>query len=203
MLRNIITCTVLSCFIAAMAHAEIKPYIGLSGGLSLLSDSEITSGGFKAAETSFDTGYVFELAAGAQFGMDIDTIRSRIELALSQQGNDIDEIVDYTTGTSGPADGEVLATALMLNGYLDFPIQHGLTPYILAGIGGAHVDMDIDRDDVLAGQLGAGIGYALTDKLILDLKYKYFMTEKVALIGDIAKGTVAGHHVMVGLRYQF
>lgn len=200
-MRKYITLTVL-LVAAATVHAEITPYVSLSGGLSFLLDSEVTSSGVQAADVTYDEGYILEMAAGAKFGRDIHQYRIRTELALSYQNNEVDEVTDYQTSTTTSEDGTVTATALMLNGYLDIPTRSGITPYAMIGLGAAAVDLDVDRDEVFAGQVGCGLAYALTETLILDLKYKYFQTEKVDLLG-VANATASGHHVQAGLRIEF
>lgn len=131
------------------------------------------------------------------------------------------------TGTSADAVGgtadyraDMRATGLMANGYVDLATLAGFTPYIGAGVGATYVDWhDVSMSDV-AGTFGrdgedswrftyalmAGASYDLTDRLKLDVSYRY---------SDIADGTMftgAGergrddglsrHEVRAGLRFS-
>ena len=99
----------------------------------------------------------------------------------------------------------------MVNGYLDFENQTALTPYIGAGVGVAKVsanDISIggvalsDEDDtVFAYQLGVGIGYSVTESLIIDLAYKYFATEDPDFEGT--KAEYGSHNILFGVRINF
>ena len=191
----------------AAATIETVPYLSLSGGLSILEDTELAVQGVNVFELSFDEGYILEAAAGVTLDRGIDTLPVRVEVALSYQENDMDQITD-PLGVIGPPgaaysdDSTAGALALMLNGYLDFPTDYNIIPFVMAGIGGANIDFDVDDATVLAGQVGGGIGYALNERLILDLKYKYFFTEKFDVLG-VARTNAQGHQLQLGLRVQF
>jgi opacity protein-like surface antigen len=157
----------------------------------------ILGGGGGTAE--FDTGYVI---SGA-FGLAFDSIPIRTEIELSWQKNDLDKIkLDGLGSVSASDDQET--SAVMWNVYFDIKTDSDLTPYILAGIGAADVDDDIDT--LFAYQVGAGLGYALNENAILDLKYKYFMTEDFDDddgIYTVDFDGLAVHQVQFGIRYQF
>lgn len=188
-----------------MAQAAVSPYISLSGGLNFLQENDFSYdiGGFGSGTGSvdFDGGFVIEGAVGLAF----DNIPVRTEIELSVQQNDVDQFnFDGLGSTSG--DGSDQRTlAFMWNGYFDIKTDSSLTPYILAGIGGADLD-DEDIDTLFAFQLGAGVGYALNENVILDLKYKYFMTEDYEIVDGADKIEADGltsHQVQFGVRYQF
>ena len=70
------------------------------------------------------------------------------------------------------------------------------------GVGYANVDLDGDEDDsVFAYQVGAGIGYAVSDQATIDLKYRYFATEDPDFGGVDAE--VASHNIYLGIRVNF
>jgi opacity protein-like surface antigen len=115
------------------------------------------------------------------------------------------------------------ALLLLANAYVDLGTWHGITPYVGAGIGGAHVkwaDLINDDDDGTFRHEGgkgwrfayaamAGASYCLTDKALLDVGYRYSHIEGGRMFGystnagpGYDKGMNA-HEVRAGLRYQF
>ena len=186
----------------AVAQAAVSPYVSLSGGLNLLEDTDfdlppILGGGGGSAE--FDAGFVISGAVGLAF----DNVPVRTEIEISWQKNDLDKITYDRFQSESPNDDQK-TSALMWNGYFDIKTDSALTPYILAGIGAADVDDDIDT--LFAYQVGAGLGYALNENVILDLKYKYFMTEDFDDddgIYTVDFDGLAVHQVQMGIRYQF
>jgi opacity protein-like surface antigen len=177
----------------AIAQAKVSPYVSLSGGLNILEDIDF-DGRFSGGSAEFDPGFVI---AGA-FGLAFDNIPVRTELEVSWQKNDLDKINSFES------DGDQKTFAMMWNGYFDIKTGSALTPYILAGIGAADVDDDIDT--LFAYQVGAGLGYAVNENIILDLKYKYFMTEDFDDddgIYTVDFDGLAVHQVQMGIRYQF
>jgi opacity protein-like surface antigen len=121
------------------------------------------------------------------------------------------------------------AFLLLANAYVDLGTYSGFTPYIGAGIGGAHVKWDDLRntfpgvDDVHEGSenwrfafaLMAGASYCLTDKLTLDGGYRYTRVEGGRMFEEhspdgVSIGVGPGfddgfnlHEVRAGLRYNF
>ena len=93
-----------------------------------------------------------------------------------------------TPAASPPSDTSSWSAWLLLaNAYADLGTCYGFTPYIGAGIGGAHIDWD-DLHNTIAGvttvhegaddwrfawALMAGTAYCLTDNLKLDVGYRY------------------------------
>lgn len=102
--------------------------------------------------------------------------------------------------------GEASATTLLANAYLDLGTWYGVTPYVGAGLGGAHVS--------LSG-LGAGDGWGfawaamaggtvtLAPNWQLDLGYRYVRIENAALGGGLSGFSQSAHEVRLGVRYLF
>lgn len=102
--------------------------------------------------------------------------------------------------------GEASATTLLANAYLDLGTWYGVTPYVGAGLGGAHVS--------LSG-LGAGEGWGfawaamaggtvtLAPNWQLDLGYRYVRIENAGLGGGLSDFSQAAHEVRLGVRYLF
>ena len=120
---------------------------------------------------------------------------------------------------------------LLANAYLDLGTWHGITPYVGAGIGASrntiHNFTDINTPNAgaaygatksqwdLAWALHAGMGYQVTDRLTIDLAYRYLdMGDGVTgdLIAYDGTNTVynpmhfkdlTSHDVMLGIRWNF
>ncbi|MGP2490395.1 outer membrane protein [Mesorhizobium sp. PUT5] len=136
----------------------------------------------------------------------------------------------HTTGTCGSGEpctsndaSNFSAFLLLANAYADLGTWHGITPYVGAGIGGAHVKWDkLVNDDGdgsfehdgakgwrFAYALMAGASYCLTDRAKLDLGYR-FSHIKGGRMFEYTNGGGPGfdkgfnnHEVRAGLRYQF
>ncbi|WP_158587762.1 outer membrane protein, partial [Henriciella mobilis] len=94
------------------------------------------------------------------------------------------------------SDGKISVIDFMVNGLYDFMPESSFNPYVGAGVGISQVKAkafslraaDVggntstvngfsDEDAVLAYQFLAGIGYDITEQLILDIGYKYYTTD--------------------------
>jgi opacity protein-like surface antigen len=194
----------------ASAELELSPYLSLNGGLAYVNDVSI-----EGVEVSLDGGYVAEGAIGLKIDRGIHKHPIRTEIAFSYQKNDLNKLIDNSgyigvAGITYDAEGDATAIGLMFNVYGDFPLDNGLIPYLLAGVGGSYLEVDgaldslnLSKDLVVAGQVGGGLGYALTESLILDLRYQYLRTADFKIEDAPADFHVATHKVTVGLRFEF
>ena len=114
------------------------------------------------------------------------------------------------------------ALLLLANAYVDLGTWNGLTPYVGAGIGGAHVRWDDLENDANVGfavhkgsknwrfayALMAGASYCLTDNLMVDAGYRFSRIEGGRMFEYIGAGPgfdkgFNTHEVRAGLRYNF
>jgi len=144
----------------------------------------------------------------------------------------------YDTGSDGTIDGTNDYTGkkeeavFLVNAYYDFAgFSSWATPYIGAGVGAAWIKLSDFRDvNAMTGALGlsgdtetwniaaalyAGVGFQLSERLMLDVGYRFLYMgdasteDLVALDGSNATynplrfNNIMSHDVRVGLRYGF
>jgi len=213
-MKKIVFILVLSFFLVlpAISFGATGWYGSLNAGVGMAPDSDIDETapglGTISGELSYDTGYT----VGGAVGYMMEKFRGEGE--ISYQANDMDSISIPGLG-SASVNGDVSVLTFLVNGYLDFATGGPLTPYITAGIGYSKVDADIEGesedDNLFTYQLGAGIGYAMSEALTLDLRYRYLGFQDFESsyyepsLGTNVKDTVkiSSHNITVGLRFAF
>jgi len=194
-------------FFSAPVYSAEGLYMSGNIGFAMASDSDLTDSTVPGitVNTEFDTG----LAFGAALGYDFN--RFRVEGEISYQKNDIDKI--SAQGVFFDATGDAVALSFLINGYYDFINSSAFTPYVSAGAGFAQVefnDLNIsslgfsgskDEDTVFAYQIGIGVGYAVTEKVTIDVKYRYFGTEDSEY--DTTEAEFASNNFLFGMRINF
>ena len=191
--------------ISSIAYSAEGPYVGGTLGLAIPSDSEVS-----------DSGMTFDIAsdAGAAVGGAVGygfINNTRLEGEIAYQKNDLDKAT--LLGIDVPLTGDTSSLALLINGYFDFATESALTPFVSAGLGFAKVEINdfnvpgsglpgfSDDDTVFAYQLGAGFGYAVNEKVTVDVKYRYFATEDLEI--DTATVEYSSHNFLAGIRVKF
>ena len=210
MIRTLLiaSCCALPIFFSSFAYSADGPYLGAIVGVGWLSDSDVTDSTAPGMplELSYDSGLKFGAAIGYRF---LDNVR--IEGEVSYQQNDVDQTSVF--GVSLDSTGEAEGIALLVNGYYDFFNYSNFSFFLTGGLGYAKVEINdynipgsgvpnlSDDDSVFAYQVGLGIGYAVTDKVTLDAKYRYFATEDAEF--DTTEVEIASHDLLLGLRFNF
>jgi opacity protein-like surface antigen len=141
----------------------------------------------------------------------------RVEGEVAYQNNEVDRVGN----NSLPAeldDGEILSSmeasvlTFLLNGYIDFNYGSAFSWFFTGGFGFARIDGEMtvdgvtdDEDDtVFAYQLGVGTGYAVTETVTLDCKYRYLSTaEDFNFEGGDVEVASPSHNITVGIRVAF
>ncbi|WP_158767939.1 outer membrane beta-barrel protein [Terricaulis silvestris] len=138
----------------------------------------------------------------------------RFEGELAYRDNDLEENPPALT------EGEVQATSLMFNAYYDFNRGGRYEPYVGIGVGAAQLEAQAlfngandqfdEEDTVAAYQAMAGVAIGLSERLDLDIGYRYFVAPDAEFDGlqdSVVPTTYAADYthqaVTVGLRYQF
>jgi opacity protein-like surface antigen len=183
-----------------------KIYISANLGYAMAQNTDTTIGTSSGA-IEYESGFAGAAAVG--FGFDY----GRAEAEISYQRNEIDTI--SISGGKNESWGDIRNLALLFNGYLElFKIENVVTPYLTAGMGVAMVDIsglpvksgdsyptDSHNDTVFAYQFGAGVGYTVSEKLTIDLKYRYFQTSDLTFGNTVA--SYGSHNFYLGVRYTF
>jgi len=212
MKRNILLATSGVLLLAtSMAYGATGLYVNGNFGFAVPNDSDVTDSAYPedpSVKIKSDAG----IALGAAVGYNFGTFRFEGELAY--QGNDFDKKIFADTDETymNRISGDTSSTAWLINGYYDFVNKSAFTPFISAGLGMATIDLSITLpaednkrfsgdDTVFAWQVGAGVGYAINEKLTIDLKYRYFRTADVEI--DTLTVPYSSNNIYVGMRYTF
>lgn len=185
--------------LATPAMSADGPYFGLNVGVTSTVDSKVTDDTGFNGETSFESG----LAASGAFGYKIGM--GRIEGEIGYKSAEADKYSAYGFSSAANDEDKVSVLSLMANGYVDFNASPTVKPYIMGGLGLANISSEDNGDDqddtVFAYQVGLGVGFALNEKIILDLGYRYMGTSDPDFNGSEA--TYESHNVLAGLRFNF
>lgn len=174
------------------ASPSAFPYLAAWVGLVDTRDADFGAGGLEA-EVTFEHGYGGGVAAGYDFGP------ARLEIEGSYRRNSADRV--EFAGVKVDADGDLEIFTLLANVYADFNFGGTSTPYLGAGIGYADVELEDRDDDVLAGQLAAGVIFPVSSNVSVDLGYRFMMTEDPDFDG--VDFEVQQHTAMIGLQIRF
>lgn len=149
------------------------------------------------------------------YGIKSGAIRAEIEGNLfakaSNTYTDTEDDEEYSTKFS------VKHQSLMFNAYYDIDTGTRFTPYVGAGLGYAHLKAKVNDDEEsfsksannLAWQLGAGVSYAATDNISVDLGYRYTdygsLTRKYSDEEESGKMKIDSdaNEFYLGVRYAF
>ena len=200
MKKHLVLLVALATFLPLSSFAADAEglYVGGNLGMAILNDADTTTDSGVAVNIDSDLG----LALGAAVGYAFENIR--IEGEIAWQKNDLDKINIW--GRDLELEGDISSLAFLLNGYYDFKNSSAFTPFVTAGIGMARIDVDdmapsgrgmpaqSNHDTVFAFQLGFGVSYAVSDRISLDVKYRYF---------DTREDEYFSHNIYAGIRVFF
>ncbi|RXF75484.1 outer membrane protein [Hansschlegelia zhihuaiae] len=114
------------------------------------------------------------------------------------------------------------AVTIFANGYFDIATFNGFTPYVGGGVGAAYLDIDHyrsnsvgnpsykgDSDWNFAWNVTAGVGFQVSDNLVLDANYRFVdlgqvKTKSIPAAGSSGKvkvDDIQAHEFRVGFRY--
>lgn len=215
--------------VAAPAHArEGQVYVGVNGGISF--DDQVTvfidnarPDGLldNAAFADTKTGVDADVVIGYDFG----TFRLEAEGGYKRNGYDGLTVInsgilpgDLTvpSGTVVQNDSDLKIWSGMLNGLVEFGKDDGLQIFAGGGVGFANLSLPVkvagvgtlvdDDGTDFAWQLLAGARFAVSEKIDLGIKYRYFVADNFSLEAANRRPIVAdysAHSVLASLVYNF
>jgi len=197
-------CT-FALLLAGAANADGGFYLGGNAGIAYGSDID-----GKSPASSFTNKLDPGLSLGLEAGYGFETLRLEGELIHQKLGYDK---IQAPTGAYVPASGDMIGLSFLLNGYYDFAKESTLAPFVGVGLGLSKVEVDdlhaqgwtskLSVDDtVFTYQISAGVGYALTETVTIDGRYRYLATSDPEFEGDVVY-EFASHSVLIGIRFAF
>ena len=232
-MKKIILTSLAAMLVASGANAaEIRPYVSqkISYGDAEVYNLHLKGDATEAHGTNeHDWTVGSRTAVGAVYANEAikGAIRAELEFGFNAKSNF--DITNKDVPTE-KFNGEMSIFAYGLNFYYDFNAGKGIKPYLGAGTGFATVDYKLShalpggtgeisgegKDTAYMWNVFAGVSYALTANLDLDLGYRYtrygdFAADLTvsgtgtAADGDqfLATATLASHKITVGARYAF
>lgn len=198
-------CSMLLTVSTVAIAADGKGYVGISAGLFIPNESTMTDDVGDTAKATFKPGALFSGALGYAAG---NGLRMEAELAYRSGEMDKLKIMDL----EAKVDSDVSVTSLMANVYYDIKTGSFVTPYVGAGLGIAKVDVgkgtfrgvtlwESDDDTVMAYQIAAGVGFAVSQNVTIDLGYRFFGTQNAQF--EFTDAEVSSHNVTLGARFLF
>ena len=215
--------------LSATAGAAGNGYAFFGGGTNS-ADEEVVSFG-PAGNMRTDSGSSGTFWTGG-LGYALQT-NLRVEAELGYRTNPIDGVTLLPTvppiagiGIAG-ADGDIEALSLLVNAWYDIPVGKRWGLMLGGGIGAAQVSIDnytlstfpivpsppittalyADDDDwVFAYQAGVGVNLGLTERLYVDLTYRYFATSDAEFrseAGNAFEANLNDSRLLLTLRYAF
>ena len=202
---------VLFLTLSTNAYAEGSGiYVGGIAGLSLRSDTLLSSPSLGTVPMEFSPGYTFGGFAGYSFDSNF-----RLEVEFSYHENRL--------RTGGGEDPQAVTSNMMLNGFYDMPLTKPFNDlpftkyfnlYFGGGVGVATAQLEtislgqaIDANESLfAYQLEAGIGWVYNPKVNFSVGYRFFDTadpEFVLSSGQRARMDLSNHEFILKMRYIF
>jgi outer membrane protein OmpA-like peptidoglycan-associated protein len=199
-----------AAMVGGSAHAQIF-YLGGEGGWTSLADQTNHSTGVPNIRTTYDSGF----AAGARAGYEMGPWRFEEEYVY--RSNDLSG-VRFGGANLGGVKGSRQSHAFMTNVLYDVNLGWPFTPHIGAGVGAVDV---IDRarvngvgrlfhDDAweFGYQAIAGLRYAVSPNVALDVDYRYLATTDPTFRRALAphvnyKTGYQTHTLMASLVYRF
>jgi opacity protein-like surface antigen len=189
------------------------PYVGAFLGGNYLMTSQATDNMGNYGLT-FDPALQGSAVAGWDFAPGNPVGEGRIELEYTHRSNPLNQLKFAEGSITGS--GNVTADSLLANFWGVFHNKSPWAPYLGVGLGAARMEasslkvagqpLGSGSSVVFAYQLGTGVDFTLTDKLSLDLGYRFFNSTQPKFTeasGQSFKMDYSSHCAILGLRYGF
>jgi len=208
--------SVVICFflvLPTISFGASGMYGSFNAGVAMPADGNMTKSGVGSVELEYDTSFTVGGAIGYRLG---ETGDYRVEGEVAYQNNEVDRVdgisLPASIGVDTLSSMEASMLTFLLNGYIDFNYGSAFSWFVTGGLGFARYDGEMtvngvtdDEDDtVFAYQLGVGTGYAVTETVTLDCKYRYLGTAADFNIeGGEVEVASPSHSITVGIRVAF
>lgn len=204
-----ISAVALGIATAGSAKAECDGiYLAVRGGGSNPTIDDDSKG-----SNRFDIGGTDLMLSGA-LGYRYEYFRAEVEYIWRDTNEDSKTIVlhdaDLDRDTVSKSTGEFDYTSYMFNVYWDLSPYTWFTPYLSAGIGWTELEYNFSysnngipdgsdsyKKDRFTWSVGGGLSAKMTNRLNLDIGYRYFD------FGKLGDGQIHNHEFYGGLRYVF
>ena len=194
----------LGMVVAADAMAECDGiYLGIRGGVAQpdIGDRNTTGDRLEIDDNLF-------MLSGA-IGYRYEYFRAEVEYIWRDKSEDSETVSFTIPGRPDPivstSTGQLKYDSYMFNVFYDFSPYTWFTPYLQAGIGVTnlkykfHYDGGSDsyKENNFTWVLGGGISAKMTNRLNIDVGYRYFD------MGKVGDGKVHNEEIYGGIRYVF
>jgi outer membrane protein OmpA-like peptidoglycan-associated protein len=179
-------------------------YVSGGGGANWQTNGDIDLAGVKQ-DTERSVGWIAALSSGYAWRNGV-----RLELEFAYRENGFDSVASL------PAHGDARLMSGMVNAVFAFPTPGPVAPYFGVGLGAGHLKLESvrplgptsidDSNTGFAAQAIAGVEYAVTDRLGLNVSYRYMYMPSLDLTaanGSPANIGYEGHAILVSLRWSF
>lgn len=192
-------------FATSAQALEVSPYAALRGSWAFTRNNIVASEGGDSLKVKFNDGtWGAHVALGAKHGA------FRLETEYNT-GKTAHKKIDLD---GDAAKANLRTESILVNAYWDIDLCSRFTPYVSAGAGLAKLNFRAKSEDGVmksnpsnfAWQIGAGVSYAATDSIDVDLGYRYvdMGAARIMKMGDMEyKINTARHELYAGIRYNF
>ena len=239
----LLACIATTLFAANAGAVEFNPYVSAKAAFAKMKNDAAVDSDYSfgkqthyqnalANEKHKDDVWGLRLAAGAAAPVKYGQIRGEVELGWNDDAKDSNSFAFKVKDTYNHKFATELSVySAMLNVYYDIDTGTKLTPYVGGGIGMARLknktrvtgttpagDLDLgssESENNFAWNIGAGVAYAVNDKVSVDAGYRYTdygnvkesVSQAVPGLGvplDVnGKYDVTSHEFLIGARYSF
>ena len=239
--KTLLLAGVATTLFAVNASAlEFNPYVSAKAAFVKMENDAKVDSSYKgnrvstfADEKHKDDAWGLRLAAGAATPVKYGRLRGELEFGWNDDAKDSNNFdFKVTNKYTHKFATELSVYSAMVNVYYDIDTGTKFTPYVGGGIGYAHLknktkvagvsdfgdisSSSSESENNFAWNLGAGVAYALNDKISIDAGYRYTdygnVKESVSQsVKGLTKGAlnvdgkydVTSHEFLIGARYAF
>ncbi len=201
-------------FSTSASAFEMTPYAALRGSWDFTRNNIVATNPGGAQKVKLNDGtWGAHVALGAKHG----AFRLETEYNTGKTAHK-----KIAIGRNGRVKTNLRTESILVNAYWDINTCSRFTPYVSAGAGLAKLNFRMRTSEDMVGkynpsnfawQVGAGVSYAATDSIDVDLGYRYVDTGAARIMKMYESGAQGGsqeekvntarHELYAGIRYNF